>query len=799
MANMRILVLGLVISCGLVGQQPMAIGPNKSATGLVGLVKYFDWFLGTGSGCVPGVGGFCTGATLSADTYYWTAWLPNASGLPKTSGLPIVGSVNDSANCSNMGVMQLDVYDWNNPNAAHVQEVNCVTSLSSTSLSDGAPGLWQSQATTNGASFGDVVWHNRAPFSRNGILYFPIERQIHSGASTIHDASYIESTDSGQHWCNPYTLFNVGTNPGVCNSSKWQANGDAPLCGAAAGGFQPCTATDYVDATHSSVMWQPVNSKSGVDTGVENWIIVDFANQDCTPFPSCANLPANVGVESGCDPSLYNCFMGLPGEGSVGRVPVGSSILDITAWQYYTCPTITLQFRCDPKDNANWTSTYANRTSTLELAYSVSTFNGPIPSPYTVTYIKEFKMYVLSGQQSDWWQAPTLVGPWTPVYRYWPNYPNSNFFAIAPALGYTVVGTNPPHVQLGLSSNASPGSTTAGGTPVFGVFDFVLGRQYQGETQQQNILGQGAGYTFSTGNFVGKISGTNGGIGSFPRQGLIWSFDLTDSQSLNSPADWPYWMDRGNYSAALTGCTTDYGSGSPACGIVHNASGTSIVNGTSISVTYGDTSTSAHYQVIPTNWIVNDTRANSITPSAMQGNGSYSVIGVYKFNTPLTQFHLGSVWCTGVNGGANAQSQISLDYSNTNFLSLNWGVETVAHWQFLANQTIATGSTYFVVTTVQANGTTPIAHLWVGLSGVLTDLFNGQTYSAVNGGSSSFKTPAVQSGPFTMGLGTFGAGSQPSISYYTKMVYGRVLSRTEIGQVYNVMKAQMSKRGVTIQ
>jgi hypothetical protein len=71
------------------------------------------------TGCKAG-SGYCVGHAPQGDTYYWTAWLPNASGLPATTGLPVVGAVNDFAlpgHCSgNIAVSQLDTFNWAAPN-----------------------------------------------------------------------------------------------------------------------------------------------------------------------------------------------------------------------------------------------------------------------------------------------------------------------------------------------------------------------------------------------------------------------------------------------------------------------------------------------------------------------------------------------------------------------------------------------------------------------------------------------------------------------------------------------------------
>ena len=90
-AGCFVLAIGLAMA-----QQPIAVGPDSSAGHGPGMVKFFDWYTATPSGgCVPGATGFCVGHTPQGDTYYFSAWMPNASGLPVTNGLPVVGTIND--------------------------------------------------------------------------------------------------------------------------------------------------------------------------------------------------------------------------------------------------------------------------------------------------------------------------------------------------------------------------------------------------------------------------------------------------------------------------------------------------------------------------------------------------------------------------------------------------------------------------------------------------------------------------------------------------------------------------------
>ena len=97
--------------------------------------------------------------------------------------------------------------------------------------------------------------------------------------------------------------------------------------------------------------------------------------------------------------------------------------------------------------------------------------------------------------------------------------------------------------------------------------------------------------------------------------------------------------------------------------------------------------------------------------------------------------------------------------------------------------------------TVQANGSTPIAHLWTGVGGALVDEIAGVTYAKTGG--STPQTPNVTAGPLL--LGTDAAGYTLSGSYAGLLVYNRVLSATECQALYRTLKTKMSERGIVVQ
>ncbi len=751
-------------------QTPVGFGSTISTSPsalprVPGLVKWLDWYGQNIQG----------GSVVNGDFQYFTAWLPNAGGLPVTSGLPIVGTMNDTGFCGgNIGVTQLDTFTWtNNGTTAHITCVNTMSSFGGSGGSN-APTGWIGHLTSSDSN-SNGTWKSRTPFSKGGCIYLPIERQISGGTATVHDASFVQSCDSGATWKNPYTL---------ANSGSAQADGDAPKCDALAFNT-PCLNTAYLDGTHSSIMWKQIDLDTAYPSstnGSENWVWVNFGNQDGQ------SPPAGAGPESGCDPATYTCFMLMPGNGAIGRVP-NASILDISAWQYYTCPTITQNSPCPGSDDNNWTSTFANRTSVVGVFRTGTgqTYSQVMINAQTVMYLADFKMYVLHGQQTDFMYAPTLQGPWRYSIRYWPAEPITAW--MAPGMGYTTVSSTPPHVQL--TTVGTQYYNVNSGTPVAALWDIVPGKTFGGDAFQGNNLYpnliQGSGFQFSMGGIAG----------SFPRRSLIWSFDFADQVGATA---WPYFADRANNSVTMTPCTTTYGASPPTCGIT--GGGATIGSSGYLNVGYIDTSSVGHFQVAASESTINV--AASVTPAAMQGNGSYSVVGVFNpyattpFNRP------GTIWATGLDGGDDAQSSISMEVKNL-VPQLSWGNNTNKHWEFTGNQNMTQAQWLFIATTVAKDvtspacgtGCVPTAHMWVGLNGVLTDFFAGQTYTALNGASTSAKTPAVIAGPFTLGLGVLGAQYQGSCNYQTFMVYGRELSFSDVSSMYQSMRAKMVQRGLS--
>ena len=343
----------------------------------------------------------CVGHSPLGDTIFFTGWFADAHLLPVTTGLPVVGTLNDftSKTCSgNLMVIQLAEFSWSARNASRIYEVNCMSSYGTNGADTDAPAGWKGHCTSNDDGGQGCTWKSRAPFVRNGLLYLPVERQISSGSTSIHDATLIVSADGGKTWKNPYT---------VAHGGPASATGDAPKCGAAAGGAE-ILARILPTPDRSCGRRCPSQRASGRSCSTDRM-----------------ERPPPAGVNDGCDPALYTCFVAGEQEATIARVlNTDLPSLDVTKWQYYTCPAITQSYRCPGSDPANWTSNFADRTQVARLMIPFNPKYLAWNGFFGVAYIKEFKSYLMTGYQNrgaggltaaTFATAPAIQGPWTTI------------------------------------------------------------------------------------------------------------------------------------------------------------------------------------------------------------------------------------------------------------------------------------------------------------------------------------------------------------------------------------------------
>ncbi len=749
----KLIPLIVMAGCLVLAQAPIGFGPGTLS---IGLLDLFDWYAATASGCTAGARGMCVGHSPAGDTIYFTGWFADAHLLPVTSGLPVVGTLNDftSKTCSgNLMVIQLAAFSWTARNASQIYEINCMSSYGTSGADIDLPAGWKGHCTSGDDGSQGCTWKSRAPFVRNGLLYLPVERQISSGATSIHDATMVVSADGGQTWKNPYT---------VAHGGAASATGDAPKCGAAAGGAgNACTDPSYP----GSIMW------GSMPLQASQWEVVQYGQDGATP-------PA--GINDGCDPAKYTCFLSGEQDASVARVlNTDLPSLDVTKWQYYTCPAITDAYRCPGSDPANWTSNFADRTPVAQLIIpfwpKYVLWNGM----FGVAYIKEFKSYLMTGYQNRgggitaaafaW--APAIQGPWTTVLSsnhvsvtktIWPGFMTPSL-----ALGYTVVSANPPHVKLTtVSDNPVYTSQT---TPFFGQWDLVLGRLPMLQSSESPRSTNTVGYTTNAGYILSDSHAT----GTIPRKDLAWAFDFYDHGGDTDVSGISGFHDIANGSAFLQVCpnTSQCGFFNPGQGSNLTTFGAQLANGG-----YGG-------RLVTT--------ANA--PATMQGNGTFTVAGVFRYDAPT--FAESPLWTTGDISGTN--TKVGLMYNpGGGELEIGWGSTAANRWRYNSGFPLVAGNWYLIACTVEANGATPTAHMWIGVGGSLVDKLAG--VSRTSTGGTPAQTPNVVAAPMTLGNEP-GQGGSANASYASLFVYNRALEQSEVALIYTTMKAKMSARGITLQ
>jgi hypothetical protein len=177
-------------------------------------------------------------------------------------------------------------------------------------------------------------------------------------------------------------------------------------------------------------------------------------------------------------------------------------------------------------------------------------------------------------------------------------------------------------------------------------------------------------------------------------------------------------------------------------------------------------------------------------PSAMAGNGTYSVAGLFRFNGPSSRN--APLWFTGDYSSTNTSVALQYGVDGAN-LELAWNTNARGdRWRFNSGFTMLPGTWYFIAVTVQANGATPIAHMWVSQPGSMVDKIADVPFAKTGG--SPTQTPNVTAAPMCLGLATGGVGGNANASYAGLYIYNRVLSYSEVQVMYTALKRDMVRR-----
>ena len=313
-------------------------------------------------------------AGIAGDTYHFTAWSGSGSG-GNFNGGRIYGSYNDGSGCpggGNIAFLELTVLDWSTKSNTHV---NCVNSMSSFGTAVNQPAGW---------SDGNA-WKSYNPTSYNGVIYWPVNRQEQSNPWNAYMSTMMMSPDRGVHWCNPAT-WAAHTGSAGCDSSNWQANGDAP----------PNSST--------GMMWGSVGVKTNP---MARPVRVQFCQDEtCTGMPFDADNYLYFDSMDGTNgPTQYGVTMYAA---CVAKSP--AAIMDATQWWYHTTGNAT----CG--DPASWTHNIASAVPVAQQKLAGTNF---FQYPSSILYIAAAKQFLMFSYNTD---GKTMLlssdYPWGPWKRF---------------------------------------------------------------------------------------------------------------------------------------------------------------------------------------------------------------------------------------------------------------------------------------------------------------------------------------------------------------------------------------------
>ena len=363
---------------------------------------------------------------------------------------------------------------------------------------------------------------------------------------------------------------------------------------------------------------------------------------------------------------------------------------------------------------------------------------------------------------------------------------------MVPGLDYTVVSSDPPQVQITTVSDRTDLDPNHNGTLRFDKWELVLGRSaWRSEAPRKFIV---PGYPFPFISGSGLILSDSHMYGSVPRNGLEMAFDFYDhGGNVSLPYTYTGFHDLVSGSAFLIPChgVCEWNAGRGAVLAAYGADMTDLGYGANLSTMKHETPQTAAIEA--TKGFATAGLTPQDAPPAMQGNGTFTVAGIFRINGPGN--NLVPLWSTGTDNGS-LSSMVALAYYNPTEgpLELTWGLGSY-RWRFKSGFSPTRGNWYFIACTVQANGAAPIVHMWTGVGGVVTDKLAGVARTLTGG--SPTQIPAVAAGPFV--LNTVNNTSTARASYAGLYVYSRALGLAEAGLLYSTLKADMTRRGVTLQ
>jgi hypothetical protein len=303
------------------------------------------------------------GGLFDGDTPHFTAWTGAKDG-GNFNGGRVFGTANDTnAGCGGaIGFIELVRIDFG---AKSNTKLACANPMA---------GYGNSGALNFPPTWTDNVdsWKTFNPWSLNGTIFLPINRQTQSNPWHSSTSSIIMTPDHGAHWCNSVTYNTYGG----CTSAHWSATGDAP-------------------ANASQMMFGVPGDTSHPNTRP---MVVQFCqDQSCNGMPFDGDNYLYFVSATGDEKRLFSTCVAKN----------ASSIMDKDAWWYHT----TGNANCG--DAASWTH---NPATAVKIADNNNhTYYGLAGS---VFYLPKAGVFVLtSALNGDSMLLSTSQYPWGPFKR----------------------------------------------------------------------------------------------------------------------------------------------------------------------------------------------------------------------------------------------------------------------------------------------------------------------------------------------------------------------------------------------
>jgi hypothetical protein len=512
--------------------------------------------------------------------------------MPNPSGLPILGFINDgnAGPCSgNIELVQLSKLaaigtGATNANTLITPASNCLTSLGIAPGDINAPSnSWSGHLTNSTDGHNDGTWKGAVAAFRNNILLAYFFRQTSAG-DAFGGSTLILSPDAGNTWIdygryNTYAVTGATCSNGVVTmaaSNLLQGTekmyihdinpagyGGKQTLTSATGSTVTYTLKDvfgnarscpgaYVSGGSFGILSANGSAPLGPsDAGFPSTMMWPNGGQMANPTPidygQDGNYPA--GIESACDPTVWVCGMDIrsvnSGTATMGlfRVPVGRE-MDKSQYQWYKCagygsawPSIGAV--CDGNMTSAWSSNPSDETILLNVGRFGRGTSAQGPCVGGVTYLPEFKSYVLScnqesykfaGPRYGYMTAPHPWGPWYPTYLGCVNCVGG-FLRLMPSQR-VVVSSDPPALKYRVPNSIGIGTDgyPSGGVAAWSSVELNIGKLPPlGMARTGYTLGEfgqiNMGHRFTSGLMAGALPLRGVGLGGGPYK-VDWWTDL---------------------------------------------------------------------------------------------------------------------------------------------------------------------------------------------------------------------------------------------------------------------------------